>query len=223
MPSEVRQQEFERAQQSRPRGCRGRGRGRGRTAATDAKAPGEASCTLPRQIRHGFNWGYRNVDNFMLDHVSGVLDVRGDGHCGYRSLSVVVGMGEDEFATMRVRLATHMIHNRALYDLGIHAVVSDFDQLVRNTSHVGRVTTVEQWMELPMVGLAFATEYQLPLVCVSYTTPFLCLPMTSAAPHHVPNVAGIGMANVGQRNHFVPVSSQVTSTCKIVSYFKTAP
>ena len=122
---------------------------------------------------------------------------------------MLVGQPSDAFPDMRMRLAAHFMEARPFYDLGFHNVVTMFDQLVLNTGHIGRVTHPDQWMELPMVGLAFATLYQRPLVTLSYTSSYLCLPMYSWEPFMVPQTTGDGIANVGQQNHFVAVSSQV--------------
>ena len=137
---------------------------------------------------------------------------------GYRSLCVLMGIEADQYPAMRLRMTIHFQENRDLYELDIHSVVTPFPRLVQNTAHIGRVERPEQWMELPMVGLAFATEFQIPLVCLSYIVPMLCLPMASSAPQNVPTVARLGIANVGQRNHFVPVSNILHFTCKHASY-----
>lgn len=122
-----------------------------------------------------FDWGKDNVDKFMLSCIRMVTDVLADGNCGYRSLVVLLGHGEDMYSDMRQVLAQELHIRHILYTPA--SLVTPLHTLISNVSHQSAPCREEFWMEVPMVGLAFATRFQVALVVLSWSGPHTCLPM----------------------------------------------
>ncbi len=105
---------------------------------------------------------------------------------------------------MRRQMGLELMRNRRLHKLPI---VGDelYDDMVDLVNHVDRVTHPDQWMIMPLVGLAFATYFQTPLVYLSWNEPHTCLPLTTTTPEARPTSVTLAVALVGLANHFVPV------------------
>ncbi|CAH9107490.1 unnamed protein product [Cuscuta europaea] len=67
------------------------------------------------QNRVQFNFG-TDVETFMLEHISKVVDVIGGGHCEYRSLAELLGWGEKEWIRVRRESVEELDRHRGLYD-----------------------------------------------------------------------------------------------------------
>ena len=126
----------------------------------------------------------------------------GDGHCGYRSLVVLQADVEDQYMYVRFELSKELQQRRALYTPACG--VTPISDLIRSVNFTG-VCTRDHWMEVPIVGLAFATRFQVALVVLSYAGPHTCLPMW-APPGAQPPTKVHAIALVGNHDHFVPVS-----------------
>ena len=63
----------------------------------------------------------------MLRYVRIVQEVLGYGHCGYRSLCVLMGLDQDDYRLMRLEMVRQFQSNRPLYDLGNRVMLDTFD------------------------------------------------------------------------------------------------
>ena len=67
-----------------------------------------------------------------------------------------------------------------------------------------------RWIELPIMGLVFAMVYQIPLIVLAWHHPFTCLPMTSPTPANNLQSATLGVACIGNQDHFAVVRLQTS-------------
>ena len=155
----------------------------------------------------GFSWGDNNVDPFMFRHIAAAVNTVGDGHCGYRALAqLMLRPGEARFANMKGLLCNHLEHNDHLY-AGCYMGGYSVREFVDLQSYSGRVGGDRRyWIELPIMGLVFATVYQVPLVVLSWHMPFTCLPMYTEQSNGAPHEAILGMACIGNQDYFAAVS-----------------
>ena len=155
----------------------------------------------------GIDWGHENVDPFMLRYIERVESTLPDGHCGFRSLAALVGPeAVMTFAQMRGLLCDHLQEYGGHY-VGCYTGEFAFLDFVQNQRWTGPVNDMRYWIELPIMGLVFATLYQQPLVVLNWFEPFTCLPMFTNNPDSPPQIARLGIALVGNNDHFVPVST----------------
>ena len=86
------------------------------------------------------------------------------------------------------------------------SIFTDLSDLIAKVAHVESSCNIEYWMELPIVGLAFATYFQMALVCLSISQPHTCLPMISMDGACSPPDTIFAIAHVRGGTHFIPVS-----------------
>ena len=107
----------------------------------------------------------------MFSCIRMVTDVLADGNCGYRSLVVLLGSGENMYSDMRQVLAQELHFRHILYTPA--SLVTPLHTLISNVNHQSSPCREEFWMEVPMVGLAFATRFQeLPSKTLLYMVSF---------------------------------------------------
>ncbi|XP_014627963.1 uncharacterized protein [Glycine max] len=94
---------------------------------------------------------------FMHGFIEDVVDVKADGNCGYRSVSALLGMGEE--CTER------------------------YEQL-RLSLHVDGLSKVsmDKWMDITDMGYVIASRYNVILVSLSRQQSFTFFPLRSQPP-----------------------------------------
>ncbi|KAL8152758.1 hypothetical protein V2J09_010518 [Rumex salicifolius] len=167
--------------------------------------PPENDKPRPPFIHLEFNWGVQNVDDFMFAFITKVTDVAADGHCGYRALAELLGWGQTQWKKVRIELAGEMLRNKELYG-AIQPQTTSINELIRNVNFLAENCTAKHWLEMPIVGLVFATRYQVALVLLAWSGAHTCLPMIATEPNSSPPTSVLALALVGSHNHFVPVS-----------------
>ena len=80
------------------------------------------------------------------------------------------------------------------------------DFFLRGVNEISSPCNIDCWMRVPVMGLVFATLYQVALVILSWWGPCTCLPLF-ATPGSEPPSTVYDMALVGNQNHFVPVKT----------------
>jgi hypothetical protein len=184
-------------------------------AARNAARPRPQATSARRgrdDVFGGFNWGRNNVDPFMLGHIERVRDTAGDGHCGYRALAALTSpIGETAFPELKTLLCNHLEDHADLY-AGCYTGEYPFQQFVDYQRWAGATHgDRRRWIELPIMGLVFATVYQIPLVVLAWHHPFTCLPMISpTSANNPPQSATLGVACIGNQDHFAAVRLQTS-------------
>lgn len=201
------QSERRRAQFQRQQSSRGRGRGPRGTA--------QAARVSASQ----FHFGHNVIDEFMRVYISGVMSVTGDGHCGFRSLALLAGRDSDAYADMRLLIAQEIITHRQLYEHLFYG--TPLDTIIQRINCIVRPAPEESWLEMPLAGLAYATMMQVPLVCLSWINPVLCLPLYANQGSQLQDLPLYGISNAGSDTHFVPVSH--ISSLQLYQFFTILP
>ena len=176
---------------------------RARKKQPKAKSVVDAPTETEDVIHLGVYFGPKAVDSFMYNFIGGVRDVCSDGNCGYRALACVLGWEEDQWRYMRSLLANELKTNRGIYELA--SMFNELDVLIPRVSCHESPAPFECWMEIPIVGLVFATCFQVALVCLSASQPHTCLPMTTGGGVYTPPTNIFAIAHVRHGTHFVPV------------------
>ncbi|XP_052728519.1 uncharacterized protein LOC128195309 [Vigna angularis] len=119
---------------------------------------------------------------FIVD----VVDVVADGHCGYRCIAVLLGLGEDSWPVVRNELYKELIAWRDEYA----SLVGGYDRLeeLRNSLLVQSLSAanMSKWMTLPDIGYAIANRYNVklqegcPLPMVNIMSSTHCYPEARA-------------------------------------------
>ncbi|KAI9913286.1 hypothetical protein PsorP6_006342 [Peronosclerospora sorghi] len=99
----------------------------------------------------------------LLPSIVSVVDVFGDGNCGYRALAVSLGRPEDDLKLVRTELYHEIAGRREFYERQSQEHIDDLqncvDHLLTEESPVG----IDHWMRMPQLGDAIANTYQRPV------------------------------------------------------------
>lgn len=154
----------------------------------------------------GVNLGVKNIDYFWLSYMTSVKDVRSDGHCGYRSMALLTGMQQSQYRMIRAALAAELLGNKETWEpirRGLR--VGTWDDLIAQVNYMRSPCERPFWMDMPFMGLVFATVYNVGLVQLSWDAPCLCLPIRQSTVSPGPPQKIFGIALVGCSNHWIPV------------------
>lgn len=157
-------------------------------------------------IHRGVDFGIDNLDDFWLPYITDVRQVRSDGHCGYRSMALLLGRKEQEYGNIRRELVTELLQNRELYEpIRRRLRPGTWEDLILQVNHCRSPCSELYWLHFPLMGLVFATLYQVGLVLLCWDAPTFCLPLRCRTENADPPRQIFGMAHVGNRDHFIPV------------------
>ncbi|XP_052730443.1 uncharacterized protein LOC128195805 [Vigna angularis] len=134
---------------------------------------------------------------FIVD----VVDVVADGHCGYRCIAALLGLGEDSWPVIRNELYKELSAWRDEYA----SLVGGYDRLeeLRNSL----LANMNKWMTLPDIGYAIANRCNVILVCLSYSQNYTIFPLRSTPPSDITQHCLICIGHV-HGCHFVQVKLQ---------------
>ncbi|XP_052723753.1 uncharacterized protein LOC108344436 [Vigna angularis] len=115
---------------------------------------------------------------YILD----VVDVVADGHCGYRCIAALLGLGEEAWPIIRHDLLEELTlwHDEYTTLVGSDDRYEELRQslIVHDQSQVNH----KKWMTIPDIGYAIANRYNVILVCLSYGQNFTIFPLRSSPP-----------------------------------------
>lgn len=138
----------------------------------------------------------------LRPYIHDVQDVIADGHCGFRVVADLMGMGEDNWAQVRRDLVDELqSHN------------DDYAQLYGDTDRVQKLICSlscfqsnpgkDHWMTMPDTGHVIASRYNIVVLHISQQQCFTFLPLRSVPlPRTSHKIIAIGFVNAC---HFVKV------------------
>ncbi|XP_058727480.1 uncharacterized protein LOC131598969 [Vicia villosa] len=104
---------------------------------------------------------------FMHKYIYNIVDVGGDGNCGYRAVADLLGKGENNHTLVRRELIMELTSYRDIYDRlyeNQEKFTKIHDSLVPSLTGIAPVS---KWMSFPDMGHLIASEYV--MVCVDLT------------------------------------------------------
>ena len=120
-------------------------------------------------------------------HIVNIVDVKADGHCGYRSIAGLLGMGK----TDGERLDKIWFMSFKLFMMSMFNCMDQLTVLLSWFIHYHVLTLllhmIDIWMTLPDMGHLIASRYNIVLVHLSIRQCLTYLPLRSVSPaplHH---------------------------------------
>ncbi|KAH1040033.1 hypothetical protein J1N35_041776 [Gossypium stocksii] len=95
-------------------------------------------------------------ENFTKQSKAGKKNVRGDGNCGFRTISVCVGYGEDQWLYVRHQLLDELLSS---YDVYARVFIDGIDELRNSLCFSQSPAPAEHWMVMPMTGVLIANRF----------------------------------------------------------------
>ncbi|XP_052723780.1 uncharacterized protein LOC128193735 [Vigna angularis] len=141
-----------------------------RKTKVKSKAKEETRRTIPM-----LNQFHSICHPYIVD----VVDVVVDGHCGYRCIAAMLGLGEEAWPVIRHDLYQELTQWRDEYA----QLVGSYDRLEELRQSL--IVNAKKWMTIPDIGYAIANRYNVILVQLQEVCP---LPMVDiiSSNHYYP-------------------------------------
>ena len=153
-------------------------------SAHDSTSPATAcSVKVPKEKKLKY---IKCFPHQIHKHIVNIVDVKADGHCGYRSIAGLLGMGEDGWGTVQQDL-THELQTFHDEYVQLYRSIDRVAELVYSLSCLDSFAPYDRWMTLPDMGNLIASRYNIMLVHLSIRQCLTYLPLKSVSPaplHH---------------------------------------
>ncbi|KAF8412056.1 hypothetical protein HHK36_000009 [Tetracentron sinense] len=134
----------------------------------------------------------------LSNFIQHAIDVAGDGHCGFRAVAGLMGMGEEGWRKVRIDLAYELQKHREQYAnlFGDLQRVCELTKILRcEEVHA----SPQFWMSMPDMGHLIASYYNVVLLHISKEQCLTFLPLWSQPPT-IHKLIALGYI---YKNHFV--------------------
>ncbi|XP_038704693.1 uncharacterized protein LOC120000640 [Tripterygium wilfordii] len=98
------------------------------------------------------NWVTR-FPEFLRPHIRQIIDVPGDGHCGYTVIANYLGLGDDGWKKVRLDLLEELKNNHAEYNK-VLSLLTSTEELIPSVDCVNTYADVMHWMTISNMGNA---------------------------------------------------------------------
>ncbi|XP_012482968.1 uncharacterized protein LOC105797558 [Gossypium raimondii] len=98
----------------------------------------------------------KEIPDMFHPYITHVQDVRGDGNCGFRAISVCLGYGEDQWLYVRHQLVDELLTS---YDVYARVFTDGIDELCNSLCFSQLLAPAEHWMVMPMTGVLIANRF----------------------------------------------------------------
>jgi histone-lysine N-methyltransferase SETD2 len=140
------------------------------------------------------------LPQIIQPYVDEIIDVRGDGHCGFRAAAYCLGKGEGQYMHIREKVAEELRHNRNYY------MRQDPNMNVEETLNISNVKDprpcgVAHWMCMPSFGRPMANAFKTAVFFYSEMWSESFFPDFSQPNDNPPII----FALIHSAKHFVPI------------------
>ena len=140
-----------------------------------------------------------------IPHISTVLNVLGDGNCGFRSAAASMGFPEDHWPIIRSEMV-HVLMNEPRYQdksFMDNAWDTTFDKTLKSLQHKSGSAKTDQWFRVPDHAFLLAETYQRPVVFFSKSFSTLYAPQIKGPPLNKTSLTPICILNLEGLSHFI--------------------
>jgi len=106
------------------------------------------------------------MPKFMRPYIEGIVDVIGDGHCGFRAIAESVGLTEESHVMVRRALIKELKEHRNKY-IEIYASERRYNYILDGLhppKNASSFALSDKWLTLPDMGHIVATCYNRPVL-----------------------------------------------------------
>ncbi|KAK8289803.1 hypothetical protein V6Z11_D07G212800 [Gossypium hirsutum] len=98
----------------------------------------------------------REIPDMFHPYITHVQDVRGDGNCRFRAISICLGYGKDQWLYVRHQLLDELLNS---YDVYARVFTDGIDELRNSLCFSQSPAPAEHWMVKPMTGVLIANRF----------------------------------------------------------------
>jgi hypothetical protein len=123
---------------------------------------------LPTQNSQVTNPLIKLMPQFMQPYIDDIIDVVGDGYCGYRVVALHEGGNEEDYDLVKLNIVREIKLHRKLYEKvfagkeRVDYIIEALHQSKKCTKH--GVAPLKKWLTFPDIGHVIATYYNKVLV-----------------------------------------------------------
>ncbi|XP_038693744.1 uncharacterized protein LOC119991468 [Tripterygium wilfordii] len=111
------------------------------------------------------NW-ITQFSEFLQPHITGIVDVPGDRHCGYRVIASYLGLGDDGWKKVRSDLLEELKNHRDEYNKVLSPLTST-EELIDSVDCFENFADLRHWMTMPNMGNVISSCYKVAVVHIS--------------------------------------------------------
>ncbi|CAH9077106.1 unnamed protein product, partial [Cuscuta epithymum] len=145
------------------------------------------------------------LPSYLHPYIFDIIDVKPDGHCGFRAIASLLGFGEEKWAKVREDLIEELCDHRPYY-VRFYESAETVAQLLEELSYFRVPAPFKNWMTLPHMGHLVASRYKVVLVFLSKPVCVTFLPLRSNPPLQHHRVLVLGFVN---GNHYIQVCKRL--------------
>nr|XP_043616766.1 uncharacterized protein LOC122588668 [Erigeron canadensis] len=147
-----------------------------------------------------------DIPNVFRPYVKGIINVSGDGNCGFRALAVALGYDENEgYEWIQLHMLAEYENNKQFYDELTRwgqAEARFFEGLSR--FYVGVFRPTGYWMHMTMGAMLLSNRMGIVINCLSTAASWTSFPFTYG-PDEMPRTEPISIALVHGHGHYIMV------------------
>jgi len=140
-----------------------------------------------------------HIPSFYRSSIVNIVNVEGDGNCGFRSIAVGLGMQENRWPQIRKELGENLEKNSEFY-ISLWNEKDYYDYLEVTRWEDGSCG-VEKWMIMPDFGSIIANTFQRPVIYISRNQ---CITFVPHMNYDSDNMS-LAIAYLDPSRHFVSI------------------
>ena len=161
----------------------------------------------------------KEIHPALGEHLSKIMNVGGDGNCGFRAVAECLGNDSEEWPRIREELKEQIQARRELYSrLATNTFGQRIEHLIQRLTCNTSPAPFSKWMQFPDMGDLIANTYSRPVFFFSLAQNLTFFPF-SCSPNNNPPIC---LCFWSQTAHFVGLSMKegIFPVGKLVSHWK---
>jgi hypothetical protein len=143
------------------------------------------------------------LPNYLQPYVAKLINVKGDGHCGYRAASFCLGRGQDAFMGIRAQIGLEIERRKSLYlQQATFLDMAELEKCIETTkveSDAPCLDKINKWMIMPSMADPMANVFETPVFFFSEHFSQTSFPHFTAPNNNPPII----IAFIRSMKHFV--------------------
>ncbi|TYH52826.1 hypothetical protein ES332_D09G055000v1 [Gossypium tomentosum] len=128
----------------------------------------------------------KEILDMFHPYITHVQDVRGDGNCGFRAISVCLGYGKDQWLYVRHQLLDELLTS---YDVYARVFTDGIDELRNSLCFSQLPAPAEHWMVMPMTGVLIANRFGVILNYLTKRCEITFFPLWREGDYPMPTIS----------------------------------
>ena len=144
-----------------------------------------------------------HVPQFLREYVVDIKEVGGDGNCGFRAIGEMIGIGQENWYSVRQSMINELRQNVAQY-MKVYQTDQRYQQVLQGlTVAPNEFVLIDKWLSIPDIGHLVASAYNVVFVTIYKKGCTTFFPHFGPVPHPLEHKF-VTLLHVNE-NHWVQV------------------